>query len=220
MPLVITPEANIPLPFDVEPDEIPQFRDRAKAAVNTVRVLAEAGAPIEVTEEDRFESHKLFAEEKPLNIAKTSPGAIVHLDALLSEYDKGLLNASHRLRNYVTNRLIEESNNADPKIKIKALELLGKVGEVGLFTERVEVTHTIRSSAEIEQELMNRLEKYMGDVEVVQDSRQDRVKSLEEELKHVGEVSVADGEDEIPQEPAVTDPYVPPKEVNLNDIKL
>jgi len=214
MPLVITPEANIPLPFDVSPDEISQFRDRAKAAVNTVRILAEAGAPIEVSEEDVFDSHKLFAEERTLNVAKVTPGTLLHLDALLSEYDKGLLNASHRLRNYVTNRLIEESNNADPKIKIKALELLGKVGEVGLFTERVEVTHTIRSTAEIEQELMNRLEKYMGDVEVVPDSREDRVKSLEEELKHVGETSQEEDEAQV------TVPYVPPADINLNDIKI
>lgn len=210
MPLVITPEANIPLPFDVTSEEIPQFRDRAKAAVNTINALISAGASIEVTEEDTFEAHKLFAEQKPLVITQESPGAILKLDALLSEYDKGLVNASHRLRNYVTNRLIEESNNPDPKIKIKALELLGKVGEVGLFTERVEITHTIRSSSEIENEIMQRLEKFMGDAEIVEDSTADKVKSLEEELKHLGEDLL----------PLVTDPYVPPESITLDDVEL
>ena len=215
MPLVITPEANIPLPFDVTSDEIPQFRDRAKAAVNTINALISAGAPIEVTEEDTFEAHKLFAEQKSLIITQESPGAIIKLDALLSEYDKGLINASHRLRNYVTNRLIEESNNPDPKIKIKALELLGKVGEVGLFTERVEITHTIRSSSEIENEIMQRLEKYMGDAEIVEDSAAAKVKSLEEELKHLGEEGL--GEDLLP---LVSDPYVPQESITLDDVEL
>ena len=137
MALVITPEANIPLPFDTTSDEVKEFVDRARIAVNTITARESAGAKVEVTEEDTFESHKLFTGAKPLNIVQESAGTIKHLDFMLTEYDKGLINAAHRLRNYVTNRLLEESNNADPKIKIKALELLGKIGDVGLFTERV-----------------------------------------------------------------------------------
>jgi hypothetical protein len=210
MALVITPEANIPLPFDTTPDEVREFVDRARAAVNTIKTLEAAGAKIEVTDEDKFESHKLFTGAKSLVVNTESPGAIIHLESLLTEYDKGLINAAHRLRNYVTNRLLEESNNADPKIKIKALELLGKIGDVGLFTERIEVTHTIKSSKEIEEQIMQRLEKYMGDVEVVPDEKV-KLQRLEEELQEAQMV-----EDELREQEA--NPFVP-NEFSIDDLK-
>lgn len=181
MPLVITPEANIPLPFDTTPDEVKEFREKARIAVNTIKALVAQGAKVEVSEKDTFESHKLFAGQKPLNVSHETPGTLLHLDTLLTEYDKGLLNAATRLRNYVTNKLLEESANLDPKIRMKALELLGKIGDVGLFAEKIEVTHTIKSSKEIEQAIMQRLEKYMGDVEVVSEEKL-KVQELEKEL--------------------------------------
>lgn len=210
MALVITPEANIPLPFDTTSDEVKEFVDRARIAVNTLKTLERAGAKITVSEEDTFESHKLFTGAKALQPSTESPGAIIHLEGLLSEYDKGLINAAHRLRNYVTNRLLEESNNADPKVKIKALELLGKIGDVGLFTERIEVTHTIKSTKEIEAEIMQRLEKYMGDVEVVSDEKV-KLQRLEEELQDAQIVE----DDKAEQE---ANPFVP-NEFSIDDLK-
>ena len=181
MPLVITPEANIPLPFDTTPDEVKEFRERARIAVNTIKALVAQGAKVEVSEKDTFESHKLFAGQRPLNVVNETPGTLIHLDTLLTEYDKGLLNATTSLRNYVTNKLIEESANLDPKIRMKSLELLGKIGDVGLFAEKIEVTHTIKSSKEIEQAIMQRLEKYMGAVEVVSEEKL-KVQELDKEL--------------------------------------
>lgn len=210
MALVITPEANIPLPFDTTPDEVREFVDRARAAVNTIKTLEAAGAKIEITEEDHFEAGKIFSGAKSLIVNTESAGAVKQLDLLLTEYDKGLINAAHRLRNYVTNRLLEESNNVDPKIKIKALELLGKIGDVGLFTERIEVTHTIKSSKEIEQQIMQRLEKYMGDVEVVPDEKV-KLQRLEEELQEAKMV-----EDELREQEA--NPFVP-NEFSIDDLK-
>ena len=39
MPIVIEPESGIPFPFDTTPEEITQFRDRAKAAVETIKEI-------------------------------------------------------------------------------------------------------------------------------------------------------------------------------------
>lgn len=210
MALVITPEANIPLPFDTTPEEVKEFVDRARIAVNTIKKLEDAGATVEVSEEDTFESHKLFTGATPLVITQTSPGAIKHLDSLLTEYDKGLINAANRLRNYVTNRLLEESNNDDAKIKMKALELLGKIGDVGLFSEKIEVNNTVKSSKEIEQQIMQRLEKYMGNVEIVSDEKV-KLQNLEDELMMAQEL------EEEAEELAAT-PFVP-KEFTISDIE-
>jgi hypothetical protein len=51
---------------------------------------------------------------------------------------------------------------AKPSEQLKALELLGKVSEIGLFTERVEININNKSTEELEQELVNTLTKYMG----------------------------------------------------------
>ena len=40
----------------------------------------------------------------------------------------------------VTNKLLLESENDDPRIRIRALELLGKISDVGLFAEKSRVT--------------------------------------------------------------------------------
>ena len=63
----------------------------------------------------------------------------------------------------MTNRLIIESDNADPKIRIRALELLGKISDVGLFTERSEVVVTHQSNTELEDKLRDKLRRLMGE---------------------------------------------------------
>jgi hypothetical protein len=211
MPLVITPEAGIPLPFDVTPDEAITFRDRARIAVNTIKVLTNNGAKVEITDADKFESHKLFTEEKSLRVVEESAGTLLHLDSMLTEYDKGLINSATRLKHYVTNRLLEESNNPDSKIKIKALELLGKIGDVGLFNDKVEVVHTIKTSKEIEQAIMGRLEKYMGAIDVVPDEVI-KVQALDRELQDAEII-------EQEKEEREAKPFVP-NEFSITDIEI
>jgi hypothetical protein len=98
MPLVITPEVGIPLPFDVTPEEVVEFRDRAKAACATILELIEAGAEVpEPTEEDSLQAHVLFAAERPIKVAKTPPPVILKLEALLTSYDHEFLDAQRRI---------------------------------------------------------------------------------------------------------------------------
>ena len=74
MPLVITPEVGIPLPFDVTPEEVVTFRDRAKAACQTILELIESGAKApEIDDSVSQEAHKLFAAEKPSVLLKHRP---------------------------------------------------------------------------------------------------------------------------------------------------
>jgi hypothetical protein len=50
---------------------------------------------------------------------------------------------------------------------LKALGLLGKVTEVGLFTEQIEVKKVEMSDAEVEQRIKDKLAKFMGVIDVV-----------------------------------------------------
>lgn len=162
MPIIATPEVGIPLPFDTTPEEIEDFRQKAHAMFLTVNKLTESGLKVDVTESDKTEARVAFAASKvPKN---ATPGTIVHLESLLSEWDQEVLDVGRRLRNYVTNKLIVESNDPDPKVRLRSLELLGKVSNVGLFSERVDVTVTHRTVEDIERELKKTLELFGGEV--------------------------------------------------------
>lgn len=167
MPIVVTPEVGIPLPFDVTPEEAEGFRERAKAACETIFALIDAGAEVPVSDEDSAKAHEIAATEK-LVVAKTPPGAILKLEALLTHYDHEFLEANRRITNLVTNKLLEETENEDPKIRLKALELLGKRKGVQLFSDQVEVTVKQKPINELENELGRLLERYMGPVDVVE----------------------------------------------------
>jgi hypothetical protein len=85
----------------------------------------------------------------------------MHLKSILSEYDQVVVNSAVQIRTYVTNKLIEETTHPDPKIRIRALELLGKVGDVGLFIERSEVTIKHKTTLELEASIKDRIAKLL-----------------------------------------------------------
>jgi hypothetical protein len=76
---------------------------------------------------------------------------------LLNEYDKVVVKSASQIRTYVTNKLIAETANPDPRIRMKSLELLGKISDVGLFTDKTEITMRHRPTEELEQMLRERL---------------------------------------------------------------
>jgi hypothetical protein len=164
MPIIATPEVGIPLPFDTKPEEIDDFREKAHALFETIKELTGHGLEVEVTDQDKQEARMAFAASTHPAPAKTTPGAILHLESILNEWDQEVLDVGRRLRNYVTNKLIAESTDPDPKVRLKSLELLGKVSNVGLFSERVDITVTHRTINDIESDLKKTLELFTGQV--------------------------------------------------------
>ena len=108
----------------------------------------------------------LFSEKQPGQLASdkdlASPQVVVYLQGLLSEYDKTVVKSAAQLRTYVTNKLLVESDNADPKIRMRSLELLGKISDVGLFTDKTEITMRHRPTEELEQLLRERLTRVIN----------------------------------------------------------
>ena len=157
MPIVATPESGIPLPFDTTPEELNDFRDKARALFETLKAT---NSEVEITEEDQREAHRIMAVGEIPPVRTISPGAIANLEAILNEYDREVLDVHTRLRNYVTNKLILETVDPDAKIRLRALELLGKTTGVGAFSERVDVNVTHRTVQDIEAEIKKTLEAY------------------------------------------------------------
>ncbi len=101
---------------------------------------------------------------------------------MLSHYDHEFLGANRRIANYVTNRLLEETEDEDPKVRLKALELLGKRKGVNLFSEQMEITVKQKPTEDLETELTSLLEKYMGQADVVENDAPQPLVDLEAEL--------------------------------------
>ena len=168
MPIVATPEVGIPLPFDTTPEELNDFRDKAHALFETVQELIAQGAEVEITDEDKRQSHAIFSSQKIPPAKQLTPGTIINLEAILNEWDLEVLDVHRRLRNYVTNKMIMESVDPDPRQRMKALENLGKVAGVGLFSDRIDINVTHRTVKDIETDLAKTLELYMGPVQTVE----------------------------------------------------
>ncbi len=95
-----------------------------------------------------------------------TPAAVQHLVGMLTAYDWAFVEQAKELRGYAVAQILEEVKHPDARIRLKALDMLGKVTEVALFTERVEVKKTEMSDAELEARIKEKLNKFMHVIDV------------------------------------------------------
>jgi len=152
------------------------LKDRVEAASNTALELKEQGLEMEITKEDKDVASKLaiaYADnpEKTSkkashkNISTLTPASLLLTNSILQEFGQSVVDSALQVRHLVTNKLLLESENADPRIRMRALELLGKISDVGLFSEKSEVTITHQSTDDLREKLRSKLEKLVNPVE-------------------------------------------------------
>jgi hypothetical protein len=177
MALKIIPETNKPLPDDYESEEPTTFDKKVKVAAATAKVLVEGGADIPVSSQEKQEAAEIFKEfTNPDSQAKANasitkalqvPATVQHLFMMLSDYDHQVVQDAVQLRRFITNKLIEDSGLSDPRHRIKALELLGKISDVGLFSEKTEITVKNLSQEDLETQIKSKLYKILGKTAVI-----------------------------------------------------
>ena len=151
------PQIDVDIPFAEYP---PTFEDLSQRVNAMFASLSEVADEVEVSNEDISIARNAFLGTVPATATTlSSPGTVVHLKAILDEYDKAVVQSAAQLRTYVTNRLIQDSTHPDPRVRLKCYELLGKISDVGLFTDKTEVTLKHRPTEELEQLLRERLMK-------------------------------------------------------------
>jgi len=96
-----------------------------------------------------------------------APAAVQHLVGMLTAYDWAFVEQAKELRGYAVAQILEEVKHPDARIRLKALDMLGKVTEVALFTERVEVKKAQMSDVELETRIKEKLNRFMGVIDVV-----------------------------------------------------
>jgi hypothetical protein len=152
------PEIETGIPYADYPPTFETLAERVNAAFNSLAEIYDEG--VDVTDEDISAARGLFTGRvKPTSVDLSSPGTVIHLKAILDEYDRTVVQSAAQLRRYVTNKLVAESANPDARIRMKSLELLGKISDVGLFTDKTEITLKHRPTEELEQLLRERLMK-------------------------------------------------------------
>jgi hypothetical protein len=167
--LTCIPELTVPIPSKRE--DVVSLHTKVDALFKTAEFLEAFGAPTEATEDDKVRARSAFHDSvstaEATNVvtaqtnAVTTTASVMHLKSILSEYDQVVVNSAVQIRTYVTNKLIEETTHPDPKIRIRALELLGKVGDVGLFIERSEITVKHKTTLELEASIKGRISKLL-----------------------------------------------------------
>ena len=110
--------------------------------------------------------------QNALTTMKT-PAAVQRLVGMLTAYDWEFVQQAKELRGYTVAKLLEETENPNANIRLKALGLLGKVTEVGLFTEKIEIAKAPASDAELDARIKEKLGKFMGVVDVLAISKQE-----------------------------------------------
>lgn len=103
-------------------------------------------------------------------LALQAPAAVRHLVGMLTNYDWSFQAQAAEIRGYVVAQLLEETKDGNGRIRLKALELLGKITEISMFTERSEVTIKHETSGDIEERVRERLKKFLPPVLEVQDA--------------------------------------------------
>ena len=163
------------------------YMSTLSAAAGTARLLAEAGLEL-VFDDETLDDAAATARQAARNptqlttksaiktITKKTPAALLLTEKILNDYGHKIVEEASQVRHMVVNKLIQETENPDARIRVKALELLGKVSDVGLFTEKQEITITHQTSDDLRERLRRKLQKMVDvtpegveDADVVED---------------------------------------------------
>ena len=164
MQIHVEPDLAIQMPMDNIP--LKDFREKAMAACASAEFL---GLDMEPTPEDQEEAEQVVyavaSEEEKVTkkLAKQDykPATYHQVKSILNEFSTRVVDNALQIRLLVTNKLIIDSDSEDDRTRLRALELLGKISDVGLFVEKSEVTITNRSTQDLVDSVRAKIQKLM-----------------------------------------------------------
>ncbi len=86
---------------------------------------------------------------------------------MVTAYQWKFVEQAENLRSMAVSKIVKEIEHPDARIRLKALEMLGKVTEVALFTDRIAVKSEEVTDEELDSRIKEKLSRYMGAVDVV-----------------------------------------------------
>jgi len=159
-------QPDLAIPFPKKGAKLNDFREKVEAACRTAELL---GLDDDYDEKDVKEATPAILaaidpeESKAKQALKATEsfktGTYHAVNGILKEYSVRVVENATQIRLLVTNKLLLEAENPDPRIRMRALELLGKITDVGLFTEKSEVTVTHRSTDDLVESIRQKIER-------------------------------------------------------------
>jgi len=160
----IEPMDDEPVPYDVTDEKTSSLLEELAVSGKTAELQAALGAVLNLSEDDVHTQTNLldsFLSGKEKGTIKT-PLTAVAASRFLQSYGSQLALDIGKLRSAITHKLMEIANCGDPKYELKALELLGKHSDVGLFTERSEITVNYRNPEELQSAIVERVKRLLN----------------------------------------------------------
>ena len=197
MALVLTPDQGVPL---TPQQGVIDLHERVRAVSCTADILAGHGYELEEASQEAQDIAAALATSYAASPETTSkqvttqraaalpPASLIETRRILDEFGSAVVRHSIEIRHLVTNKLLLESENPDPRVRIRALELLGKITDVGLFTERSEVTITHQSTEDLRKTLREKfnriLNKDVQDVVIIDDIDVDKELGITQDISN------------------------------------
>ena len=197
MALVLTPDQGVPL---TPQQAVVDLHERVRAVSCTADILAGHGYELEEASQEAQDiaaalatSYAASPEQASKQVttqraAALPPASLIETRRILDEFGSAVVRHSIEIRHLVTNKLLLESENPDPRVRIRALELLGKITDVGLFTERSEVTITHQSTEDLRKTLREKfnriLNKDVQDVVIIDDIDVDKELGITQDISN------------------------------------
>lgn len=180
----VEPTDEYPVPYDDTDDAVPTLLEQLAVAGNTAELQVALGASLEMNPKTLSEARELLeGVVKQGNIGKKPtktksgatkpptakpPAALTSLPvaygaaSFLRNYGQQLALDVASTRAAITTKLMEIADCGDPKYELKALELLGKHSDIGLFTERSEVTINYKTPEALEDAIKERVKRLLN----------------------------------------------------------
>lgn len=194
MPSVkLEPTKDHPVPYDTSPEKPNTVLEDITATSNTIDLQKALGVEFNLDSADLEREKTLIKEVVNGKNAKNlaMPNTAFAASAFLKTYGAQLAMDVTQARAAITNKLMEIANCGDPRYELKALELLGKHSDIGIFTERSEITVNYKDPEALEAQIKERVKRLLN-ASVVSDI------SLSEGLdEKLGVVEVVDEPEEV-----------------------
>ena len=160
----VEPTADHKLPFDLSDEQPKTHADAISVAVNTADLIDQLGGSIDFNYDDLNKAAELIKGNKKPNVPRhvAVSGEAKSASLLIKKFDFQAFSDAQQARNFITNKLISIADCGDTKLELKALELLGKHSDIGLFTERSEITVHHTSSSSLENSIKERIKRLLN----------------------------------------------------------
>lgn len=166
MPVVkIDPTDEYPIPYDTSDQELDAFADKLASIGNTAELLESLGAPVEATKGTLSEEAALIDKaltQQTIAPLKASLPAALGAASFLKAYGQSRALDIDQVRAALTNKLLEIADCGETKYELKAIELLGKHSDIGLFTERSEITINHTNPDSLEAAIKERVKRLLN----------------------------------------------------------